>query len=96
MNGQLFAMRIQRKGKITDLSSGFKLDGKIFTIFVKPRSAVDPNINITVNCKLVCDDSFGDFPVPLNDWTPGSMVAIAPNAIDLESYDVYYGAAEEK
>jgi len=91
--GNMYSSRILQKGKITDLSKGFSLEGKVFSLYVKPKVAtMDPNL--VINCKLICDKEFGEFPVPLNDWTPGAIVRIASSAINLESYDVYYGAGE--
>lgn len=45
-----------------------------------------------IQCKLLGDTEFGNFPVPHNDWTPGAIKEIAPNGIDLTSYDVFWGA----
>jgi len=89
----MYSSRILQKGKITDLSKAFSLNGTIFSIYVKPKMAtMDPNL--VINCKLISDKEFGEFPVPLNDWTPAAIVRIASSAINLESYDVYYGAGE--
>lgn len=93
MEATIYSLRIQSKGKITDLSKGFTLGGIPFSIYVRPKT-VTMETDTIVSCRLLCENSVGDFPVPLKDWTPGSIVSIAPNAIDLESYDVYYGAGE--
>lgn len=47
-----------------------------------------------LNCKLICDNSFSNIPVPVGDWTPAAIVAIAPNAIDLQKCEIYWGAGE--
>lgn len=86
-------LRILAKGQIQDLSSGFSLGGKPFSIFISKKQ---PTLDayIVVNCKLICDREAGAFPCALNDWTPGEISEISPNAIDLTEYDVYWGAGE--
>jgi len=50
--------------------------------------------DLVVKCQLVCDKAFGEFPVPVSDWTPAAIVKISPNAIDLAAFDVFWGAGE--
>lgn len=93
METTMYSLRILSKGKITDLSSGFSLDGVPFSVFVRPKDAT-MEANTLVRCQLICDKTDGDFPVPIGDWTPGAIVKISPNGISLDDYDVYWGAGE--
>lgn len=93
MDDTMYCLRIQSKGKITDLSKGFSLGGKPFSIYVRPKTAT-METDVVVECKLICDSGAGNFPVPLKDWTSGSIVEISPSAIDLAQYDIYWGAGE--
>lgn len=86
--------RILAKGKVTDLSKGFTLGGTPFSVFLRRKAGLVENDTI-VECRLICDKDFGDFPVVVGDWTPAMIVAIAPAAIDLNSYEVYWGASEQ-
>ena len=88
--------RILSKGKISDLeltTTGFSLGGNPFSIYVRNKTGLVEN-DVLVRCRLICDSEAGDFPVPVGDWTPGMIVSIAPNTIDPEHYDVYWGASE--
>lgn len=86
--------RIISKGKIDTLTGrGFTLGGVPFSIYVRHKSGLVENDTV-VNCRLIGDNHYGDFPVPVGDWTPGMIVAIAPDAINLTHYDVYWGASE--
>lgn len=89
----MYNLRILSKGRITDLSQGFSLGGIPFSVFIRPLSVgMDHTV---INCKLLCDQQSGNFPVPIGDWTPGAIVSISPNAIDLNDYEVYWGAGEQ-
>ena len=90
---EMYSLRILSKGQITDLSSGFSLGGKPFSIFVRSKMP-SLSTNMVLNCKLLCDKVTGDFPIQLGDWTPGAIVEISPNAISLTDFDVYWGAGE--
>lgn len=89
----MYSLRILSKGKVTDLSNGFALGGVPFTVFVRPKE-VTMETSTLLKCKLICDKEFGVIPVPVGDWTPAAIVKIAPNAIDLQSYEIYWGAGE--
>lgn len=92
MDNLMYSLRIVSHGKITSLSKEFILPGNApFTVFVVPKG-VTMDSCITIDCQLVSDTECGAFPVPLNDWTPGAIKMIAANGIDLDSYDVYWGA----
>lgn len=95
MTHPMYSLRILSKGRILDLSKGFSLgEGVPFSVFVRPIRA-SMETNILLNCKLICDQESGSFPVPLGDWTPGVIVSISPNAISLEEYEIYWGAGEQ-
>ena len=93
MENSMQSLRILSKGRIIDLSQGFSLGGRVFSIFVKLKAAT-METNTLVKCKLICDDAESDFPVPIGDWTPGAIVKISPNGISLADFDVYWGAGE--
>lgn len=87
-------LKILSHGKVADLSNGFSLtDGKCFSICVVPKTAT-MDLGLTVNCRLICDGESSPLPVFFNDWAPAKIQYIAPNAISLADYDVYWGAHE--
>lgn len=86
-------LKILSHGKVTDLSSGFSLGGKSFSICLVPKQAT-MELTAIVNCRLICDKGDSPLPVVLNDWAPAKITHIAQNAIDLADYDVYWGAHE--
>lgn len=85
-------LRILSKGQIKDLSSGFSLKGEPFSVFVRVKGMADMQTSTIAQCKLMCDKETGDFPLPIGDWTPAAIVEIAPNGVDLEKYDLFWGA----
>lgn len=85
--------RLLSKGQITDLSKGFNLGGVPFSVYLRSKTGVVENDTL-IRCKLLCDKSDGDFPVPIGDWTPAMIVSLPANAIPLEKYEVYWGASE--
>lgn len=92
MESTMYSLRILSKGQITNLSQGFRLgSGDSFSVFLKPKKVTMDTCSL-IQCKLLGDTEFGNFPVPHNDWTPGAIKEIAPNGIDLTSYDVFWGA----
>lgn len=94
MDNDMYSLRVLAKGQVSDLSNGFKLGGNPFSVYVRSKSATEMVSDTLLNCKLICDNSFGNIPVPVGDWTPAAIVAIAPNAIDLQKYEIYWGAGE--
>lgn len=87
-------VRLLAKGRITDLSKGFHLrDNLPFSIYLRSKTGVVENDTI-VQCRLICDKSARDFPVPVGDWTPGKIVELPPNAIDTAKYEIYWGASD--
>lgn len=88
--------RILKHGKIASLSSAFSIENDApFSIYVKPVVESD-DADILVNCKCMCDSEASALPVPLNEWTPAAIKEISANAINLSSYDVYWGAGNPK
>lgn len=90
---EMQTLRILSHGQVSDLTNGFSLGGKPFTVFVRPK-ALTMESNVILPCKLICDNEAGDLPVPVGDWTPAEIVEISPNAISLGDYDVYWGSGE--
>ena len=88
-------VRLIAKGSITDLSKGFALKGGVpFSVYV--RSKENTMLSDTLlDCRLIGDRERGAFPVPIGDWTPAMIAYISPNAIDLQKYEVYWGASEQ-
>lgn len=86
-------LKILSHGKVTDLSNGFSLGGKPFTICLIPKTAT-MELTTTVSCRLLCDSQCSELPVVLNDWAPVYIHTLAQNAIDLTAFDVYWGAHE--
>lgn len=90
----MYTLRILSKGKISDLSNGFKVnDGKPFSIYVRPKEA-SSDIDLLVRCKCIADREMSEVPIPLNDWTPLALLRLDANAIDLSKYDVWYGCGD--
>ena len=87
-------VRIIAKGRISDLSKGFSLDGVPFSVYV--RSKENTMLSDTLlECRLIGDKAVGALPVPIGDWTPAMIAYISPNAIDLGKFEVYWGASEQ-
>nr|DAE85879.1 MAG TPA: hypothetical protein [Bacteriophage sp.] len=93
MDATMYSLRIQSKGKIESLADGFSLSGTPFSVFVRAKENT-METHVLIRCKLICDKEDGDFPVPIGDWTPGSIVSLSPGAIDLEKFEIYWGAGE--
>lgn len=84
-------VRLLAKGRITDLTHGFRLpESTPFSIYLRSKTGVVENDTV-VNCRLICDKEAGAFPVPVGDWTPGKIVGLPPNAIDTDKYEIYWG-----
>lgn len=87
-------VRIIAKGRISDLSKGFSLGGVPFSVYV--RSKENTMLSDTLlECRLIGDKAVGALPVQIGDWTPAMIAYISPNAIDLQKYEVYWGASEQ-
>lgn len=86
-------LKILSHGRISDLSNGFSLGGKTFSVCLVPKRTTMETLAV-VDCRLVCDKSSSPLPVPLNDWTPAKIQSISKDAIDLDEFDVYWGAHE--
>lgn len=94
LSQEVFASRISSHGKITDLSSGFKMKhGLPFSLFVIPKTvSYNP---IIVNCKLYHDDELSHCPFEVNQWSANLVKELASDAIDIDVYDVYWGGPIE-
>ena len=94
------AGRILSKGEITSLESAFSISGEGFSICVIPTaditdgviSEATTGIGLIVNCRLINEDSASDFPIYFNQWTEAVIKTISADAIDTDTYTVYYGA----
>lgn len=90
---EMSAGRIVSKGKISDLSKGFRLkDGKPFSVYVRPKTLSTLERDVMLNCKLYAEEEFGDVPVTLFSWVELCIVEIAPSTELLNGYDIYWGA----
>jgi len=94
MDDLMYSLRILSKGKISDLTKGFDLGGVPFSIYCRKKT-VSMEVDLVVSCQCICDKSMSDLPVPIGDWTPAEIVKLAPGAISLSDYDVYWGAGEK-
>lgn len=93
---EMQVLRVLSHGKISDLSTGFKLEHDCpFSVYVRPKTSSLAN-DVVINARCICDASTSEIPVPLHDWTPAAIVELAPNAISLSDYDVYWGAGNTK
>lgn len=87
--------RILSHGQITDLSEGYRADYP-FSIYLRPKEGVEYQDDILVRCRCMCDKDMSDLPVAVGDWTTAAIVELAPDAIPLDEYDVYWGAGNTK
>ena len=88
-------LRILTHGKVASLTNGFKLDdGRPFSVYVRPKSSTD-DVDVVVNAKCIGDSAASAIPVPLNAWSEAAIVELGNNAINLSSYDVYWGAGSK-
>ena len=85
--------RVNLHGKIEDLSSGFELEGKMFSVFVVPKLG-DLGEVVLLPVKLMAEDEDAPItpcPVVAGDWCPLSIVKIGADASLLNDYDIYWG-----
>lgn len=87
--------RILSHGQITDLSEGYKADYP-FSVYLRPKEGVEYQDDVLVRCRCMCDKEMSDLPVAVGDWTTAAIVELAPDAIPLDEYDVYWGAGNPK
>ena len=89
------AARVLSHGKIISLGSAFSLASKTpFSIFIIPVNDEEWK-PVTIGCKLYMDDAASDCPFNLRCWNEPLINEISAGAIDLESYDVYWGAGAD-
>ena len=87
------AGRIACHGKITSLSSGFKLkNGSPFSLFIIAND--ESTTPVKVSAKLAEDSSTSECPFAVNGWTETLVMELPVNAINLTNYAVYWGCAE--
>ena len=92
----LYCMRALSHGKITDISNDFSIkDNMPFSVYLRPKTAGSLVHDAILKCKLVNGAEVSDFPVPVNDWTPGAIIQLPANAISLNDYDMYWCAGTE-
>ena len=87
--------RVLSHGQITDLSEGYRADYP-FSIYLRPKEGVEYTDDVLVRCRCMCDKEMSDLPVAVGDWTTAAIVELAPDAIPLDEYDVYWGAGNPK
>ena len=87
--------RILSHGQITDLSEGYRADYP-FSVYLRPKEGVEYQDDVLVRCRCMCDKELSDLPVAVGDWTTAAIVELAPDAIPLDEYDVYWGAGNPK
>lgn len=86
----MFDVRILAHGRIPDVAAGFKLPGHMpFSVYLRP--VVSDAADALCVCRCQNDREMSELPVPVGDWTPAKIVEIAPDGIDTESFDVYWG-----
>lgn len=90
---EMSAGRIVSKGKISDLSKGFRLkESRPFSVYVRPQTLSTLERDVMLNCKLYAEEEFSEVPVTLFSWVELCIIEIAPSAELLNSYDIYWGA----
>lgn len=87
------AGRIVSKGKISDLSKGFRLkEHQPFSVYVRPKTLTTLERDVMLNCRLYSEEEFSEVPVSLFGWVELCIVEIAPSKELLNNYDIYWGA----
>jgi len=103
INQSMSAARILSHGEVTDLSEGFSLKGEVpFSILILPAAAIDntevetpEKFAVLLNCELYLDKSESPLPVILGQWSEAAMLRIAPDALNLTDYRLFWGAGGE-
>lgn len=84
--------RICSHGKITSLTADFSLTNDFpFALFIIEKASSDP-APVIISCETFQGDGFSDCPFTPNCWDVPAVVKIEAEAIDLDLYDVYWGA----
>ena len=84
------AGRLGTHGEITSLAEAFSLgSGKYFSVCVVPKVASTESI-LVAEIKLYFDTEASNFPLPINDWTPGIISEIPATAIDTTNYYIFW------
>jgi len=103
VSDQMRSGRIVSHGQITDLTAGFKpVNAVNFSIVVIPKANITTgvisaptNIGIMVSMAMYQDDDFSDYPVYFNNETIALIKEIEADAIDLDTYDVYWSSGSK-
>lgn len=92
---EMSVSRLVDWGQITDLSSGFKLSGAVpFSVFIRPKVESSAS-SIVIQAMPYQGDSFTPTPVILETWMENVISELAPDAVDLSAYDVWWGAGKK-
>lgn len=95
LTSELIAGRISAHDKIDSLTAAFSLEGgQPFALFIIPKAdgTYPDATTVLVDCKLYQDDTASDCPFTCNCWDAPLVSEIAISGIDLDEYDVYWGA----
>lgn len=88
---EMAVSRIVDWGQIADLTSDFRLVGNTpFSVFIRPKSA--GGSSVVISAESYQGDGFRPTPVVLESWMENVITAIEAGSIDLETYDVWWGA----
>ena len=95
------AGRVLSHAKIAELPFKFN-SANTFSVFIVPKANVTAgvisapdNTGILLNCKCYMDDNASNLPVIFNQWGEAAITEIPAEAIDLATYDVYWGAGAD-
>ena len=87
--------RVLSHGRIESLARGYKTEYP-FSIYIRPKEGVEYPDDMLVRCRCMCDKEMSDLPIAVGDWTTAAIMELAPDAIPLDKYDVYWGAGNPK
>lgn len=92
---EMMVGRISSHGQITSLAAAFSLaSGQPFALFIIPKSGgsyADAK-TVIIDCTLYQDDESGDCPFTTNCWDVPAVSEVSASGVDLDEYDVYWGA----
>lgn len=89
---EMSVQRIVDWGQVTDLTSDFKLpDNYPFSVFVRPKAETSES-SVIISARPYQSYDFKPTPVVLESWMENMIITIEAGAIDLEAYDVWWGA----
>lgn len=82
--------RILSHGQVTSLATAFSRP-EYFSIYIRPKIAVTVQ-DILVEVKCGQEGDFSPAPFLFYQWSPLALKEIKAGALDLASYDIYWGA----